>query len=53
MKATFYLDDEYFGPWFRCPYCGETRIIGDSNFCNMCGKPIECDMPAWWELRKK
>ena len=51
-KAEYIHDDEYYGPWFRCPHCGNTMIVAESLFCNKCGKPIKCDTPEHWRKRE-
>jgi hypothetical protein len=41
-KIALYVgEEEYYAPWFACPYCKEEWIISGSKFCNMCGKEIE------------
>ncbi len=44
-KAEYLYTDEYYGPWFKCPWCGNRNIIGDSKFCNQCGKEVEAVDP--------
>ncbi len=49
--AKFHIEDEYYGPWFKCS-CGNSMIVDESNFCNMCGQKIELD-PEWFKEKGK
>jgi len=39
--------DEKFCEWFKCPYCKDTDIAGDTKFCPNCGVKIR------WKLIKE
>jgi hypothetical protein len=38
--AKFNMKDEYYGPWFTCPYCDNKEIINNAKFCDQCGEEI-------------
>ena len=39
LKIAFF--DEFWGPFYRCPFCGEEKLNDDFNFCPVCGMSLE------------
>ena len=40
-QRDFYDIDEWYGNWYKCPYCKHSGIWYRDNYCSRCGSKLE------------